>query len=205
MYRLKNNKRNVLSHILKLHCYRSQSNFDLVYYFYDAMEADNRLEELHLEKNRKHRYLRIQDENTKGPKGVRENSEHNVENYKELIENLRAVDWEVEDIAFFETILAAILVLGNVRFKEGKSGSAEIENPEEAKKVAKLLSLDETKFLWALLNYCLIESGTAVKRKHSTDEARDARDTLASALYKRLIDWMVNIINSKLSFMRSVL
>lgn len=169
------------------------------------MEADNRLEELSLDKNRKHRYLRIQDEPFKGPKGVRENPEHNVDNYKEFIQNLKAVDWEVEDITFFETILAAILVLGNVRFKEGKNGSAEIENPEEAKKVAKLLSLDETKFLWALLNYCLIESGTAVKRKHSTDEARDARDTLASALYKRLIDCMINIINSKLSFMRSVL
>ncbi|KOB75911.1 putative myosin [Operophtera brumata] len=174
----------------------TQANFDLLYYFYDAMDADNRLEELHLVKNRKHRYLRIQDENSKGPKGVRENAENNVETYKEFIENLKAVDWEVEDIVFFETVLAAILVLGNVRFKEGKNGSAEIENPEEANKVAILLSLDETKFLWALLNYCLIESGSAVKRKHSTDEARDARDTLASALYKRLIDWMVNIINS---------
>lgn len=176
-----------------------------MYYFYDAMEAEGRLEELSLEKNRKHRYLRIFDEPTKGPQGVREITKNNVENYKQFIENLKCVDWEVEDIVFLETVLAAILVLGNVRFKDSKSGAADIENLEEAKKVAKLLGLEETKFLWALLNYCLIESGTAVKRRHSTDDARDARDTLASALYKRLIDWMINIINSKLSFMRSVL
>ncbi|KAJ0181639.1 hypothetical protein K1T71_002361 [Dendrolimus kikuchii] len=182
----------------------SHANFDLLYYFYDAMEADNRLEELCLEKNRKHRYLRILDEPVKGIKGVRENSENNVLLYKEFIDNLKTVDWEEEDITFLETLLAAILILGNVRFKDDKSGSAEIENIEDAKKVAKLLSLEEVKFLWALLNYCLIENGTAVKRKHSTDEARDARDTLASALYKRLIDWMINLINSKLSFMRSV-
>lgn len=169
------------------------------------MQANNRLEEFNLEENRKHRYLRILDEPAKGAKGVRENSQNNVQLYKEFIENLKTVDWEEEDIAFLETLLAAILVLGNVRFKDGKSGSAEIENIEEAKKVAKLLSLEEVKFLWALLNYCLIENGTAVKRKHSTDEARDARDTLASALYKRLVDWMINLINSKLSFMRSVL
>ena len=169
------------------------------------METANRTEEFCLEKNRKHRYLRIQDEGVKGLKGVRENTENNVALYTEFIENLKTLDWEEEDITFFETILAAILVLGNVRFKDGKSGTAEIENPDEAKKVAKLLSLEEVKFLWALLNYCLIESGTAVKRRHSTDEARDARDTLASALYKRLIDWMINLINSKLSFMRSVL
>lgn len=169
------------------------------------MEVENRLELFYLEKNRKHRYLRILDESIKGPKCVRDTPEENVESYKEFICNLKTLDWEEEDITTFETILAGILVLGNVRFKDGKNGSAEIENPEEAKKVAKLLSLEEVKFLWALLNYCLIEKGTAVKRKHSTDEARDARDTLASALYKRLIDWMINLINSKLSFMRSVL
>ncbi|XP_028163622.1 neither inactivation nor afterpotential protein C [Ostrinia furnacalis] len=182
----------------------SHANFNLLYYFYDAMEAANRLDELNLEKNRKHRYLRILDEPTKGTKGVRETPLENVESYKEFIDNLKVLDWEEEDITFLETVLAAILILGNVRFKDGKSGSAEIENLDEAKKVAKLLSLEEVKFLWALLNYCLIESGTAVKRKHSTDEARDARDTLAGTLYKRLIDWMINLINSKLSFMRSV-
>lgn len=169
------------------------------------MEAANRLDSLHLEKNRKHRYLRVLDEPTKGTKGARETPQENVESYKEFIENLKVLDWEEEDITFLETVLAAILILGNVRFKDGKSGSAEIENLEDAKKVAKLLSLEEVKFLWALLNYCLIENGTAVKRKHSTDEARDARDTLAGTLYKRLIDWMINLINSKLSFMRSVL
>lgn len=169
------------------------------------MEVQNKLDCFHLEASRKHRYLRILDESTKEPKRVRDAPEVNVGHYKEFIDNLKILEWEEEDITTFETILAAILVLGNVRFKDGKNGSAEIENPEVAKKVAKLLSLDEAKFLWALLNYCLIEKGTAVKRRHSTDEARDARDTLASALYKRLIDWMINLINSKLSFMRSVL
>lgn len=169
------------------------------------MEAANRLDDLSLEKTRKHRYLRILDEPTKCTKGARESPQENAEHYTEFIDNLKILDWEEEDISFLETVLAAILILGNVRFKDGKSGSAEIENPEEAKKVAKLLSLEEVKFMWALLNYCLIESGTAVKRKHSTDEARDARDTLSGTLYKRLIDWMINLINSKLSFMRSVL
>ncbi|XP_013181389.1 PREDICTED: neither inactivation nor afterpotential protein C isoform X2 [Papilio xuthus] len=182
----------------------AHANFNLLYYFYDAMEAENRLEELYLEKYRKHRYLRILEEPPRGVRGVRETPSDNVAKYKEFVEHLKILDWEQEDIKFFETVLAAILVIGNVRFKDSRNGTAEIENPEEAKKVAKLLSLDEVKFLWALLNYCLIERGTAIKKRHSTDEARDARDTLASALYKRLIDWMINMINSKLSFMRSV-
>lgn len=169
------------------------------------MEAENRLEALCLEKNRKHRYLRVLEEPIKGIKGSRETSEQNVENYKELIESLKILDWEQEDIDTLETMLGAVLAIGNIRFKDGKNGTAEIENIEEAIKVAKLLSLEEAKFLWALLNYCLIERGTAVKRKHSTDDARDARDTLASAIYRRLVDWMINLINLKLSFGRSVL
>ncbi|KAG7311754.1 hypothetical protein JYU34_002814 [Plutella xylostella] len=182
----------------------THANFNLLYYFYDAMEAEDKLDKLHLEKNRKHRYLRVLEEPIKGLKGSRETPEQNVESYKELIESLKMLDWEQEEIDMLETVLAAILVLGNVRFKDDKNGTAEIENPEEAKKVATLLSLEEPKFLWALLNYCLIDKGTAVKRRHSTDEARDARDTLASALYKRMVDWMINLINTKLAFLRSV-
>lgn len=169
------------------------------------MEANNRTGSLLLDKNRKHRYLRVPDEAIKGVKGVRESATDNIEKYKEFTDNLTLLGYEQEDIAFIETVFSATLILGNVRFKEGRDGTAEIENPEEAKKVAKLLSLEETKFLWALLNYCLIERGTVVKRKHSSDEARDARDTLASALYRRVVDWMINLINSKLSFGRSVL
>ncbi|XP_050685382.1 neither inactivation nor afterpotential protein C isoform X2 [Leptidea sinapis] len=182
----------------------AHANFNIMYYFYDAKEAEDKLEELCLEKYRKHRYLRILDESIRITPGAREHAKDNVKQYNNIIEYLKQLDWQEEEIKFFETVLAAILVLGNVRFRDGKNGSAEIENPEEAKKVAKLLALDETKFMWALLNYCLIENGSAVKRKHCTDDARDARDTLASTLYRRFVDWVVNVINSKLAFMRSV-
>ncbi|XP_072936347.1 neither inactivation nor afterpotential protein C-like [Epargyreus clarus] len=182
----------------------THANFNLLYYFYDAMAATGRLNALHLESDRRHRYLRTSEEPIKGPQGVRETPQENVRLYREFIDNLKILNWEEEDITFFETVLAAILILGNVRFRDGKSGTAEIENVDEAKKIAKLLSLQENKFLWCLLNYCLIEKGTCLKKTHSTDDARDARDVLASALYKRLIDWMINLINSKLSFMRSV-
>ncbi|GBP33660.1 Neither inactivation nor afterpotential protein C [Eumeta japonica] len=181
----------------------TQGNFDLLYYFYDAMAAENKLDSFYLEKNRKHRYLRILEEPIKGINGVRDSPDENVKRYREFKDCLVALDWEPEDIEILETVLASVLVLGNIKFKNGKNG-AEIENVDDAKKVAKLLSLEEVKFLWALLNYCLIERGTAVKRQHSTDEARDARDVLAGALYKRIVDWMINVINFKLSFGRSV-
>ncbi|XP_072936973.1 neither inactivation nor afterpotential protein C-like [Epargyreus clarus] len=182
----------------------NHANFNILYYFYDAMEAEGRLDDLCLQSERKHAYLRIPDEPTKGPQGARETPQENVAHYKEFIDNLKELDFEEKDITFIENILAAILVLGNVQFIDGENGSAEVENMEEVKKIAKLLSLDETKFWWSLLNHSLVDKGTIIKKKHNSLDARDARDVLASALYKRLTDWMINIINSKLWFMRSV-
>lgn len=71
--------------------------------------------------------------------------------------------------------------------------------------VAELLKLDEKKFSWALLNYCMIVNGNAVRRKHTYEEAKDARDVLANTIYQRLVDWIVNTINVKFTLTRSLL
>lgn len=70
--------------------------------------------------------------------------------------------------------------------------------------VAELLGLDPKKFIWALVNYCLIVKGSAMRRKHTREEAKEARDVLVNALYQRLVDWIVNIINYKLAMTRSL-
>lgn len=71
--------------------------------------------------------------------------------------------------------------------------------------MAKLLQVEEKKFSWALVNYCIIEKGQAQKRHQSPEEAEEARDALARAMYSRLVDWLVNFTNMKLSFSRAVL
>lgn len=70
--------------------------------------------------------------------------------------------------------------------------------------VAKLLGLDAKKFTWSLINYCLIVKGSAMRRTHTCEEAKRARDVLANTLYQRLVDWIINIINYKLSLRRSL-
>lgn len=96
--------------------------------------------------------------------------------------------------------------MGDVRFKEEDSSNkiAEVENPEVAQKVSELLKIDHKKFQWALVNYCVVEKGCAERRKHTPNEARDARDVLAGTLYCRLVDWIINTINQKLTLGRAV-
>lgn len=71
--------------------------------------------------------------------------------------------------------------------------------------VAQLLGVEEKKLCWALCNYCVVLKGTATRRKHDITEAMEARDVFARGLYFRLVDWIVNTINLKLSFSRAVL
>lgn len=114
------------------------------------------------------------------------------------------MDFGQEQLDSIREILAAILLLGNVRFCANGNFAA-IENIDEARMVASLLKLDDKKFEWALLNYCLIKNGSAEKRKLTLDEARDARDVLAATIYSRFVDWIFNLVNQKLAFGRAIL
>lgn len=168
------------------------------------MEAAGKLADYCLDPERKYRYLRIPEVQSK-MKCVRDDPVGNAKKFSELEQYLKDLDFDDAECKAMYKTLAAILILGNVRFRDSNNGAAEVENLDEAMKVVTLLGLDDTKFTWALINYCLIEKGTAVKRRHSTDEARDARDVLAGTIYRRFLDWLVNSINLKLSFSRAVL
>lgn len=51
----------------------------------------------------------------------------------------------------------------------------------------------------------MIVNGNAVRKKHTYEEAKEARDVLANTIYQRLVDWMVNTINVKFTLTRSLL
>ncbi|KAL1381098.1 hypothetical protein pipiens_013709 [Culex pipiens pipiens] len=182
----------------------NQSNFHIFYYFYDAMEAEQRLRDFSLERGRNYRYLRI-PESTAGTKlkYVRDDVQGNVTAFHDFEQLLLGLEISPELVETFYRTLASVLLLGEVRFRDN-DGVTELEDYEVVGKVANLLKLDEKKFQWALLNYCVIIRGSAERRRHSADEARDARDVLAATIYTRLVDWLVNTINHKMSFGRAI-
>ncbi|KAL6443164.1 hypothetical protein ACFW04_002836 [Cataglyphis niger] len=184
---------------------RNQSNFHVFYYLYDGLDASRKLKDYCLPSGRRFRYLRITDKSVEKKRAfkVRNDPEHNAVKFEELRENFKFMDIE-EHCETIWKVLAAILILGEIRFIEGNNGEAELDNNEAANRVAELLGLDPKKFIWALVNYCLIVKGSAVRRKHTCEEAKEARDVLANTLYQRLVDWIINVINYKLSMTRSL-
>lgn len=186
---------------------RDQSNFHFFYYFYDAMKANNRLAEFDLEGHRNYRYLRISTTKPAESNYTRDTPEKNVIKFHDVENALLDLEFEKETLQSVYGIVAAILLIGEIHYKAGEdlNARASIDNPELVTKVAKLLKVDEKKFSWALTNYCVIKNGTAERRKHTVDEAREARDSLAAVLYTRLVDYVVNIINQKLAVGRAIL
>lgn len=171
------------------------------------MDAEERLKDFHLESGRTYRYLRIPDSYTKSKLNhVRDDPLGNAIKFKDFEQCLLGLDISQDNLESIYKIFAAILILGDVRFKEANTDrKAALEDPRIIAKIAELLKVDEKKFQWSLLNFCLIVNGNVEKRRHSADEARDARDVLAGTIYARLVDFIVNTINHKLAFNRAIL
>ncbi|XP_016842665.1 neither inactivation nor afterpotential protein C isoform X2 [Nasonia vitripennis] len=186
---------------------RNQSNFHVFYYFYDGLEASGNLRQYLLPQGRRMRYLRVYEQDSvsgrKRSFKVRNDPHGNARKFEHIKECLKALELEEHCETIWRT-LAAVLNLGDVRFIEGNGGEAEVHNIETARSVAELLQLDVKKFTWSLCNYCVVKKGAAVRRRHTCDEAKEARDVLANTIYQRLVDWIVNNINEKLSVSRTL-
>ncbi|XP_015118625.1 neither inactivation nor afterpotential protein C [Diachasma alloeum] len=182
----------------------NKSNFHVFYYLYDGIEAKGRLKKYNLPRGRRMRYLRMNDSSSRNRSfKVRNDPQGNSLKFDEIEETLRLMEMD-EHTDFIWTTLSAILLLGEVSFTEGNNGEAEVENRDLAYTVAEHLGTDPKKFVWCLTNYCILKKGAAVRRKHTCEEAKEARDVLANTLYQRLVDWIINSINIKLAMTRTL-
>ncbi|KAF5269227.1 hypothetical protein FQR65_LT02528 [Abscondita terminalis] len=169
---------------------QNQPNFHMLYYFYDGIQASGELNKYLLADDRKCRYLRIPP-NSKYDSRPRDNPKSNVKKFQKIIEILKDFEFSEEEIQSILNTLAAIIILGDIDFVENEE--VEIENKECAMKVAQLLKVDEEKFVWTMLNSSNLKNNAA-----------HVRDVLANTLYCRVVQYVVNIINIKLSYGRAI-
>ncbi|XP_058063778.1 myosin heavy chain 95F isoform X1 [Anopheles bellator] len=147
----------------------------------------------------------------KGP--LRDPVLDDYEDFRQLEEALGRLGLsEAERIQIY-SLVAAVLHLGNIRFEENpedmKGGCRIMQESEASLKVtARLIGLDASELRQALMSRVMTSKGGGVKGTVimvllKVHEANSARDALAKALYSKLFDHIVTLINQNIPFQAS--
>lgn len=136
-----------------LECFRNRSNFFIFYYFYDGINASGKLTDYKLPPGRKLHYLRAHSiiHFDKPTLEVRNNSQDNCHKFGEIKEILNLMEME-SHIECIWKILSAILLIGEIGFKESSDSEADIENIK-ATNIGKLLTFLSNVKLSCLVDY----------------------------------------------------
>nr|XP_045621607.1 neither inactivation nor afterpotential protein C-like isoform X2 [Procambarus clarkii] len=173
---------------------RDEGNFHIFYYMYDGFSQTSRLSRYGLKVGRKYSYL---------AKHPYDNEVTNARKFAIIEQALEVIGFRERESHTIFLVLAAILILGNVEFTGNQQ--AAIVDLEPVDEVCRLLDIEEKKLSWALCNHCRVKPDQSVESVRKTQhEAEHGRDSLARTLYCRVVDFLVNAINSKLSVTRLV-
>ncbi|XP_068244393.1 neither inactivation nor afterpotential protein C isoform X2 [Palaemon carinicauda] len=173
---------------------RGEGNFHMFYYLYDGLSQSSRLARYGLKLGRKYHYL---------AKHPFDNEVTNAQKFNKVEEAFKEIGFTDRELHTVYLVLAAILNIGNISITGDQNAS--IVDMEPVKEVCHLLDVDEKKLTWALCNYCDVKAGKQVEQVKKTEyEAEMSKDALARTLYSRLVDYVVNTINTRLSVTRLV-
>jgi myosin-3 len=126
-------------------------------------------------------------------------SEENVTNFNELLATLTDMGFPEDDIASMLTILCAIMLVGDLSFKENGNDEAEYtSDPKLIEQIANLLQCDAGKLEAAFLSFTSKVGKDTMTRPYNLAKANDNRDAFAKAFYARMFGWIVTHCNATL-------
>ncbi|ELK31456.1 Myosin-Ih [Myotis davidii] len=130
--------------------------------------------------------------------GASESSMNDRNDWKTVSNAFAVIDFTEDDLENLFGIIASILHLGNVCFRENHQGCATIPVINEIKWIAKLLGVQPSALLEALTHRKIEAQTEEVICPLTLENSVYARDAMAKAVYGRTFTWLVNKINSSL-------
>ncbi|ODV92443.1 hypothetical protein CANCADRAFT_56105 [Tortispora caseinolytica NRRL Y-17796] len=127
-----------------------------------------------------------------------------VREFQETLNAMKTIGLSEQEQENIFRMLAAILWIGNVSFRENAEGNAEIADPSVTTFVAYLLNVDEA-MLRKAFSIRIVETrhgarrGSVYESPLNIVQATAVRDALAKAIYFNLFDWIVERVNQSLA------
>ncbi|EAA06889.5 AGAP000776-PA [Anopheles gambiae str. PEST] len=135
------------------------------------------------------------------------------EDFRQLDEALGRLGLSEAERTQIYSLVAAVLHLGNIRFEENpedSNGGCRItqESQPSLNVTARLIGVDPSELRQALMSRVMKSKGGGIKGTVimvmlKVYEANNARDALAKALYSKLFDHIVSLINQNIPFQAS--
>ncbi|KPM07155.1 myosin IA-like protein [Sarcoptes scabiei] len=122
-------------------------------------------------------------------------------NYQMVLAAMKTLSFSTEEIETIDSILAAIMQLGNINFCWQNDGTVsesvilDAQSNEIVGNIADLLAIDGDHLTKALCSRIITANNEIMLKDHTINQAESGRDALAKAIYERLFTAIVSIIN----------
>ncbi|KAF6082177.1 myosin IH [Phyllostomus discolor] len=131
--------------------------------------------------------------------GANESSVNDKNDWHTVSSAFSVIDFTDDDLENLFGIIASILHLGNICFRENHRGCSTIPVIHEIKWIAKLLGVQPSALLEGLTHRKIEAQTEEVMCPLTLELSVYARDAMAKAVYGRTFTWLVNKINSSLA------
>ena len=158
--------------------------------------SDQRAKELGLDRDAAQHYYLSQG---KLPKQANLNDSAN---YKQVESAMKTLRFTTDEIITFDQILASIIHLGNVRFMfnpQTESVSIESKTKGSVGHLARLLAVDQSTLEKALCARTISANREVMRKEHTVEQADSGRDAFAKAIYERLFNKVIEVVNRALT------
>jgi myosin V len=118
--------------------------------------------------------------------------------FEYTVKAMRKLGWSQKTIDLVLAVIAGLLHLGQIKFREVEVDGNETSEVDDEKSLAyasRLLGVDCDQLRCALTERIMLARGEEIKTKLTPDRSADARDALAKTIYGALFLWVVDQVN----------